>query len=66
MYFGFDTEIKDTKKPFFMGLYVYPIDENSVVNQSKRPLLLTYDQQVNGDYLAEKIAANGKIGFGIK
>ena len=54
MYFGFDTEIKDTKKPFFMGLYVYPIDENSVVNQSKRPLLLTYDQQVNGDYLAEK------------
>lgn len=65
MYFGFDTEIKDTKKPFFMGLYVYPIDENSVVNQSKRPLLLTYDQQVNGDYLAEKIAANGKIGFGI-
>lgn len=65
MYFGFDTEIKDTKKPFFMGLYVYPIDENSIVNQSKRPLLLTYDQQINGDYLAEKIAANGKIGFGI-
>lgn len=65
MYFGFDAEIKDTKKPFFMGLYVYPIGDNSVVNQSKQPLLLTYNKQPDGDYIAEKIFANGKIGFGI-
>jgi murein DD-endopeptidase MepM/ murein hydrolase activator NlpD len=65
MFFGFDSQVKDTKKPFFMGLYVYPIGENSVVNQSRRPLLLTYDQQPDGNYVTEKITANGKIGFGI-
>lgn len=65
MLFGFDSQVKDTKKPFFMGLYVYPIGENSVVNQSRRPLLLTYDQQPDGNYVTEKITANGKIGFGI-
>ncbi len=65
LYFGFNSTIKDTKKPYLMGLYAYPIDENSIVNQSKRPLLITYDQMVNGDYLVEKISASGKIGFGI-
>jgi murein DD-endopeptidase MepM/ murein hydrolase activator NlpD len=65
LFFGFDAEIKDSKKPFFMGLYVYPIGENSVVNQSKRPLLLTYNKQPDGNYVCEKITANGKIGFGI-
>lgn len=63
--FGFDSVITDSKKPFFMGLYAYPIDENSVVNQSKLPLLLDYTQTPSGDYIVNKIAASGKIGFGI-
>lgn len=65
MLFGFDKWIKDTKKPFLMGLYAYPLDENSTVNQSKIPLLLTYDIQSNNDYVVEKINATGKIGFGL-
>lgn len=65
LYFGFDSVITDTKKPFIMGLYAYPIDENSIINQTKRTLLLTYDQLPNGDYVVEKINATGRIGFGV-
>ncbi|HPW97317.1 MAG TPA: M23 family metallopeptidase [Flavobacterium sp.] len=65
MYFGFDTIIKDTKKPYLMGLYVYPLNDSSSVNQSKRRLLLNYDQTAEGDIIVEKIKASGKIGFGI-
>lgn len=64
MFFGFDKNIKDTKKPTVSGLYVYPLD-NSTVNQSKQPLLLNVALQKDGTYLASKVKANGKIGFGI-
>lgn len=65
MYFGFDSMIKDTKKPYMMGLYAYPLDENSVINQSKRPLLLNYIVTPDGDYIVDKIQATGKIGVGV-
>ncbi|MNX47882.1 Murein DD-endopeptidase MepM [compost metagenome] len=64
MFFGFDKNIKDTKKPTISSLYVYPMD-NTTVNQSKRPLLLNVSLQKDGTYLASKVKANGKIGFGI-
>ncbi|MBS7255645.1 M23 family metallopeptidase [Flavobacterium branchiicola] len=64
IFFGFDKNIKDTKKPTLSSLYVYPLD-NSVVNQSKQPLLLNLTLQKDGTYLAGKVKANGKIGFGI-
>jgi murein DD-endopeptidase MepM/ murein hydrolase activator NlpD len=35
LFFGFDKDIKDTKKPTITNLYVYPLDGNTVVNQSK-------------------------------
>lgn len=63
--FGFDTNLKDTKKPLLSAVYVYPVDNKSVVNQSKRPLLLNLSLQKDGTYLANKVVANGKIGFGI-
>ncbi|OCB77922.1 M23 family metallopeptidase [Flavobacterium crassostreae] len=63
--FGYDTSIKDSKKPFISGLYVYPLEANTVVNQSKRPLLLSVSLQKDGTYLASSVKANGKIGFGI-
>lgn len=63
--FGFDATIKDTKKPNVSALYVYPIDDQGVVNQSKRPLLLSLSLQKDGTYLANSVKANGKIGFGI-
>ncbi|MCV2484199.1 M23 family metallopeptidase [Flavobacterium sp. SH_e] len=64
IFFGFDQNIKDTKKPTLSSLYVYPLD-NATVNQSKQPLLLSMALQKDGTYLASKVKANGKIGFGI-
>ncbi len=65
MFFGFDKYMKDTKKPVISSVYVYPLDDETVVNQSKRPLLLNLSLQKDGTYLADKVVANGKIGFGI-
>ncbi|MBP6556775.1 MAG: M23 family metallopeptidase [Flavobacterium sp.] len=65
MYFGFDTELKDSKRPILNNLMVYPLDNNSVVNQSKRPIAVSISQQTDGSYLAEKVIVSGKIGFGI-
>ncbi|MBF4518852.1 M23 family metallopeptidase [Flavobacterium sp. ANB] len=64
MFFGFDKNIKDTKKPTISNVFVYPFD-NTTVNQSKLPLLLNLSLQKDGTYLASKVKANGKIGFGI-
>jgi hypothetical protein len=64
-YFGFDSIIPDSKRPNINGLWVYPLDENSVVNQSKRPISVNLSLQEDGSYLAEKVSATGKIGFGI-
>lgn len=65
MFFGFDQNIKDSKKPTISSLYVYPVAENTVVNQSRQPLLLSLALQKDGTYLASKVKANGRIGFGI-
>lgn len=65
MYFGFDLVIPDSKRPTINSLWVYPLDENSVVNQSKRPLSVNLSLQDDGSYLADKVEAIGKIGFGI-
>ncbi len=64
MFFGYDKNINDTKKPTISSLYVYPMD-NTTVNQSRQPLLLKVSLQKDGTYLASKVKANGKIGFGI-
>lgn len=63
--FGYDRFIKDAKKPLVSGVYVYPLDSKTTVNQSKRPLMLNLSLQRDGTYLASKVLANGKIGFGI-
>jgi murein DD-endopeptidase MepM/ murein hydrolase activator NlpD len=64
LYFGYDKYIKDTKKPQVSALYAYPL-QNSVVNLSKQPILLNLTLQKDGTYLAGKVKANGKLGFGI-
>ena len=64
MFFGFDKNLKDTKKPTISSVLVYPLD-GTTVNQSKLPLLLNVSLQKDGTYLANKVKANGKIGFGI-
>jgi hypothetical protein len=64
MLFGFDSGIRDTKKPVISGLYVYPLF-SSTVNTSKRPILLNTALQKDGTYLADKVLAKGPICFGI-
>lgn len=65
MLFGFDKYMKDTKKPLISSIYVYPLDDKTIVNQSKRPLLLNLVLQKDGTYMADQVVANGKMGFGI-
>ena len=65
LFFGFDKNIRDTKKPIISAVYVYPLDSKTTINHSKRPLLLNLSLQKDGSYLAEKVISNGKIGFGI-
>jgi len=64
MFFGFDKNLRDTKKPTISALYAYPLG-NTIVNQSRQPLLLNLSLQKDGTYLAGKVKANGKMGFGI-
>jgi hypothetical protein len=63
LFFGFN--LKDTKKPTVSNLLAYPIDNNSIINESKRPVILNLSLQQDGTYLSENVLANGKIGFGI-
>ena len=65
LFFGFDTVIIDTKQPNVTSLIVYPLTDSTKVNQSKIPISLGLYQQKDGSYLAEKVGASGKIGFGI-
>jgi hypothetical protein len=65
MFFGFDKYFEDNIKPTVNGLYLYPIDEESVVNQSNIPIIASLVLQKDGTYLAQKILVSGKIGFGI-
>ncbi len=65
MLFGFDKYITDDIKPLVNGLYVYPIDENTIINKFNQPIAASLVLQKDGTYLAQKILAAGKIGFGI-
>ena len=61
----FGITVKDTKAPSINTLIAYAIDSVSQVNQSNAPLQINFKTQENGDLLADKITASGKIGFGI-
>jgi murein DD-endopeptidase MepM/ murein hydrolase activator NlpD len=65
LFFGFDTIILDHKKPVITSLYVFPLDEHAVVNQSAVPIVLDVKPMEDGSYIAQKVVASGKIGFGI-
>jgi len=61
----FGMEIPDSKTPNIMGLFAYPIDEDSHVNQSQNRQKIRLIKLKDGNYTTEKITAEGKIGFGI-
>ncbi|MGG7035498.1 MAG: M23 family metallopeptidase [Flavobacterium sp.] len=63
--FGYNSLVFDHKRPVLNSLKVYPLDDNSVVNESKVPFLVNLFKQSEGVYIAENIKASGKIGFSI-
>lgn len=62
--FGFNKMVQDQRKPILSGIIVHPID-SVIVNQSQKPVSLSFKKQADGSYLASKVIANGKIGFEI-
>ena len=63
--FGLDKKMQDTKAPNVNGLMVYPLSDDAVVNESGKPVIASLKLQKDGTYLADKIIARGKVGFGI-
>lgn len=62
--FGFNKIAKDHFKPNLIGIMVYPID-SVIVNKSQVPVPVSFNKQADGNFLASKVVANGKIGFAI-
>lgn len=65
LFFGFDKIILDNKRPVITSLLAYPIDEQAVVNQSRIPVAIDVSKLEDGSFMASKVLASGKIGFGI-
>ena len=65
LYFGFNQNLKDNTPPQILGILAYPIGENSQVNGSEKPIIVTLSLQKDGTYLATRVLASGTIGFGI-
>ena len=63
--FGLDKKMKDTKVPTILGIMVYPLSDDAVVNDSKKPMIINVKLQADGSYIADKVYAKGKIGFAI-
>ena len=63
--FLFGIQISDSKRPTINTLVGYSLDSDSQINQINTPLQLSFKRLSNGDLLADKINAFGKIGFGV-
>ena len=64
MHFGFKKIIKDERKPVIQGLVAYPLD-STTVNNSQKPINISFSKQSDGSYLGVKVKADGKVAFGI-
>jgi len=63
-YFGFSSQLPDTKRPVITSVLAYPVSDDAVVNQSAVPIVLDVKKMQDGSYMAEKVSVKGKIGFG--
>lgn len=61
----FGLDLKDTKSPQINSVIVYPLELNAIANESKRPIAINLSLQADGSYLADRVLAAGKIGFGV-
>ncbi|VXC36075.1 Peptidase M23 [Flavobacterium sp. 9AF] len=64
LHFGFTKYVPDKREPFLQGIVAYPLD-NTIVNKSEKPISISFNKQADGSYLASKVFANGRVGFGI-
>uniref|UniRef100_UPI00375236FA M23 family metallopeptidase n=1 Tax=Flavobacterium sp. TaxID=239 RepID=UPI00375236FA len=65
LFFGYDSSFLDTKSPQITGLLAYSLGDSSQINGTSNPVFINLSLQNDGSYLASKIVASGKIGFGI-
>ena len=63
--FGLDKKMKDAKAPGITGIVAYPLSDDAVVNESKKPMIISIKLQKDGTYIADKVYAKGKIGFSV-
>ena len=61
----FGLRVEDQKKPRINALLGYPIQSNSHINSSNRKHVIQFKKTSDSTYVASKITASGKIGFGI-
>lgn len=64
MHFGMKKIITDERKPIIQGVVAYPID-STTVNNSQKPIDISFSKQADGSYLSTKVKANGSVAFGI-
>ncbi len=64
LFFGMD--VIDTQIPTVRGLYGYSMNNDTQINQINTPVQININQTKEGVFVADKILANGKIGFGIQ
>ena len=57
-------EVRDATNPTLIGLFAYPLSKDAQINQSTEKVQLNFTQQKDGSFLANKVVANGTIGFG--
>ncbi|MCC9042977.1 M23 family metallopeptidase [Myroides sp. M-43] len=62
---GMSKLLTDTQAPTINGLYVYPVGDNAVANESESPSQLSYITQKDGTLLSSGVKASGDISFGI-
>jgi len=62
---GMDKRLTDTQAPTVNGLYVYPVGDGAVANESETPSLLTYTTQKDGTLLVTPVKGRGDLSFGI-
>lgn len=63
LHFGYD--VKDSKNPRVRAIMAYSLSSESRINQQKKDIQIPIKKSEEGLYLADRIAASGKIGFAI-
>ena len=57
-------DVADATNPTLEKLFIYPLSNTSVVNQSQEKIQVNFSKQPDGSFLADKVEAIGKIGVG--